>query len=453
MIASKSQRFLFILIAFLAGVLTASFLILPYELGNILKFVSGFTAIGGIIVMTLWRPNPYSFVGILILVFAFGVFWYQRNIDFDLLQINNLSGKIISDGRVRGIIIDEPEFKNDRANYILKTDDKLKILIQTMHYPEYEYGDKISAEGKIEEPKNFDNNFDYKSYLVKDDIYLMAKNPKITLLSKSEGYLIYEYLYKFKNKLENVFKNNLPEPQASLLAGITLGSRSGLPKDVLDDFSRTGTSHIVALSGYNISAIALFVMSILGYFMLSRNISFWVSLLVIGIFVLMTGASASVVRAAVMGILALIASQQGRLYTAKNALIFAGAVMVFLNPKILRFDVGFQLSFMAVLGLILISPWLEEKLKNLPEILGIKKALIATLSAQIFVLPLIFYYFGAISWLSPLVNILILPAVPMAMLLGFAGAFSSLIFAPLAKIFLWPAWLFLSWILEAVRVF
>jgi len=209
----------------------------------------------------------------------------------------------------------------------------------------------------------------------------------------------------------------------------------------------------VALSGYNISVIALAIMFVLGYFTVSRDISFWISLLTIVMFVLMTGASPSVMRAAVMGILVLIARREGRMYTAKNALVFAGAIMVFLNPKILRFDAGFQLSFLATLGLILIYPKLEEKLKNTPELFGIKKAFMATLSAQIFVLPLIFYQFGTISWISSIVNILILPAVPIAMFLGFLGAFLGLIWISIAKIFLWPAWLFLEYILEIVRLF
>lgn len=438
---TKSKIFLYILLSFLTGVFLASVLVLPYENGEILKFLIGGIAVFGIISLALfWRKSNKFLIGFFILFFAFGIFWYQSDIQNSQKGVSDFFDK-----KIKGVIVEDPEFKNDKADYILKTDSGLKILIQTMRYPEYEYGDEISVEGKIEEPKNFDDKFDYKSYLARDNIYFLSKNPRITLLSKNNGSQILKQLYGFKNKLEGIFRQILPEPHASLLAGVTLGSKSDLPRNILDDFSRTGTSHIVALSGYNISAISLFIMFVLGYFMISRSISFWVSLLTIVMFVLMTGASASAVRAAVMGILILIASQQGRLYTAKNALVFAGAVMVFLNPKILRFDVGFQLSFMAVLGLILLSPWIEGKIKNMPEIFGIKKALIATLSAQIFVLPLILYYFGAISWMSPLVNILIFPAVPMAMLLGFAGAFAGLIFLPFAKIFLWPAWVFLSW--------
>ena len=436
----------------------ASVLVLPgrtrlHETSDILKFISGFVTIIGISFLVLfWRKNRGFLYGFFILMFAFGIFWYQRNVDLNIVQENNLIDKIISNGEIRGIIADEPEFKNDRAKYVLNS-GKMKILIQAPRYPEYGYGNEVLIKGKIEYPKNFSEDFDWKSYLAKDDIYLTVYNPQIEFLAQNKGNKIYGILYKFKNRMESIFKENLAEPHTSLLAGITLGSKSGIPEDVYEKFKETGTAHIVALSGYNISVIALAIMFVLGYFTVSRDISFWISLLTIVMFVLMTGASPSVMRAAVMGILVLIARREGRMYTAKNALVFAGAIMVFLNPKILRFDAGFQLSFLATLGLILIYPKLEEKLKNTPELFGIKKAFMATLSAQIFVLPLIFYQFRTILWISSIVNILILPAVPIAMFLGFLGAFLGLIWIPIAKIFLWPAWLFLEYILEIVRLF
>lgn len=455
---SKSKIFLYLLIAFLTGVLAASVLVLPghsglYETSDILKFISGFVTIIGILFLVLfWRKNKGFLYGFFILIFAFGIFWYQRSIDLNMVQRNNLIDKITSNGKVRGIIADEPEFKNDRAKYILSSGE-MKILIQAPRYPEYGYGNEVLIRGKIEEPKNFSEDFDWKSYLAKDNIYLTVYNPQIEFLAQNKGNKIYGALYKFKDRMEDIFKENLAEPYASFLAGVTLGSKSGIPDDVYEEFKETGTAHIMALSGYNISVIAWAIMGALMFFVVSRRLSFWISVIIIVLFVLMTGASSSVVRAAVMGVLILIARQQGRLYTAGNALVFAGALMVFLNPKILRFDVGFQLSFFATLGLIILSPKLEEKLKNVPKFFGAKEALIATLSAQAFVFPLIFYYFGAISWVGVLVNVLVLPAVPIAMFLGFAGGFAGLIFSPLAKVFLWPAWLFLSYILGIINVF
>lgn len=452
---SKSKIFLYLLISFLTGVLAASVLILPYENSDILKFVFGFMTIAGIILLVLFWRKPQSFIAILFFSFAFGVFWYQRTIDLNMEDRKALADKIVSDRYIQGVIVDEPELKNDRVKYVLSANDDeyFKILIQSPRYPEYKYGDEILVKGKIEEPQNFAEDFDWKAYLAKEDIYLTVYNPKIEFLAQDKGNKIYAALYKFKNRLENIFRENLAEPQSSFLAGITLGSKSAIPNDVYDKFKKTGTAHIVALSGYNISVIAWAVMGVMMFFMVSRNISFWLSFLIIVLFVLMTGASASVVRAAVMGVLILIARQQGRLYTASNALVFAGALMVFLNPKILRFDVGFQLSFFATLGLIILSPKLEEKLKNIPKFLGTKEALIATLSAQIFVLPLLVYQFGYFSPIGILVNVLVLPAVPIAMFLGFLGAFAGLIFAPLSQIFLWPAWLFLSYILNIIGIF
>lgn len=451
---SRSKIFLCLLISFLTGVLAASVLLLPYQSGDILKFIFGILfSIGIICVSLFWRGGKKFFYSFLILAFALGIFWYQKDVDRGLIKRKDFSLKYNQDIKISGVISDEPNLKNDKAQYILKTDENVKILIFAQRYPEYEYEDKISISGHIKEPENVSNDFDYKSYLAKDDIFFIIQNPKIELISRNNGKIIYKYLFKLKGKIENVFRNNLPEPQASLLAGITLGSRNDLPKDTKENFQKAGVAHITALSGYNIMIIAWFLASVAIYFSISRRVSFWLSMVVIILFVLMTGASASVVRAAMMSALILIAKYNGRLYTAPIALVFVGALMVLENPKTLRFDVGFQLSFLATLGLMMFSQKLENKLKTVPNIVGAKDALVATLSAQIFVLPLIFYQFGTISWISPIANVLIAPAVPIAMFLGFVGGFSGLISAVLAKIFLWPAWAFLEWILKVVEIF
>lgn len=432
----------------------ASVLLLPHQSGDALRFAFGILFSFGIICVALfWRGGKKFFYSFFILAFALGIFWYQKDVDRGLIKRKVFSLKYNQDIKILGVIYDESDFKNDKAQYILKTDENVKILISAQRYPGYEYGDIISISGHIKEPENISKDFDYKSYLAKDDIFFITQNPQIELISKDNGNVVYKYLFGLKKRIENVFRDSLPEPHASLLAGITLGSRNDLPKDTKENFQKAGVAHIIALSGYNIMVIAWFLASVAMHLSVSRRASFWLSVVVIILFVLMTGASASVVRAATMSVLILIAKYNGRLYAAPIALVFVGALMVLENPKILRFDVGFQLSFLATLGLMVFSQKLENKLKVVPNIVGVKDALVATLSAQIFVLPLIFYQFGTISWISPIANVLIAPAVPIAMFLGFAGGFSGLISVVLAKIFLWPAWLLLGWILKIAEIF
>lgn len=180
----------------------------------------------------------------------------------------------------------------------------------------------------------------------------------------------------------------------------------------------------------------------------------------------MVGAGASVVRAAVMGILILLAQQAGRLYQIKNALVFAGALMIFINPKVLVWDVGFQLSFAATLGLVYISPILQKWLEadkddfSLPGSIGafvksdksVKLILVATLSAQIAVLPLLVVNFGQLSLISPLANLLVLPVIPITMLFGFLAALAGLLFLPLGQIFGWLSWLFLTYEIKVIEL-
>src|SRR3989344_1654201 len=180
----------------------------------------------------------------------------------------------------------------------------------------------------------------------------------------------------------------------------------------------------------------------------------------------MTGAAASAVRAAVMGLLLLLALQVGRLYQIKNALILAGAIMVYLNPRVLVWDLGFQLSFTATLGLIYIEPILErwfsweekddmiQAKKNFFEktARSAKIILATTLAAQIAVLPLLVVNFGQLSLIAPLANILVLPVIPLTMLAGFVAALAGLIFLSLGKILGWAAWLFLSYEIKIIEL-
>jgi competence protein ComEC len=231
-----------------------------------------------------------------------------------------------------------------------------------------------------------------------------------------------------------------------------LGSRQNIPNDLKEAFHKTGTVHVLAISGYNIMIIAGSVLAGLVLF-LKRKWAFWISVLAILIFVILTGATASVVRAAIMGFLLLFAQGYGRLYDPKNSIIFAGATMIFFNPFIFRFDIGFQLSFAAVLGLMYLYPYLDSKLEKVPKLGTLKEIVLMTISAQIAVMPLLLYYFKNFSVISLPSNILVLPFIPFAMFMGLISGVSGLIFLPLGKLFGWFAWAITTYQLEVIRLF
>ena len=170
-------------------------------------------------------------------------------------------------------------------------------------------------------------------------------------------------------------------------------------------------------------------------------------------FVLMTGASPSVVRAAIMGGALLIARYFGRESGVLPILVCAAFIMVILNPKILAFDIGFQLSFLAVLGLAYIAPFFSKKLERWPEFFNLKKSFITTVSAQLTVLPLALLSFNQFSIIAPLANMLILPFVPLAMLFGFIVGAIGFVSAHLAQLFAYPLWLVTSYQLYVIEYF
>jgi len=473
---SRSQIFLFFCSSFIAGIFIQSLVNFPQLLWL------GFLILGIIMVVMPWGREKRLVVAGFCLILLVGGAWRYLKIS----SVDNLVNQFNDKEKVNliGTIEQEPDVRSDNVKYKIKTlavgqipysfSPKIdffkvegNILLVAKKYPEYKYGDKIEMIGKLKTSKSSED-FDYRQYLAKDDIYSIVYFPEIKLLASGQGNWFLDKLLAVKNKFENSINKILMEPQSSFLAGLLLGEKRGLPPDLMANFSRTGTTHIIALSGYNITIIAVTLISLFNFFMLRRRLAFWLALATITLFVLMTGAAASVVRAAIMGILVLLAQQVGRLYSIRNALVFAGAVMVYLSPKVLVFDLGFQLSFGATLGLIYISPilqaWLEPKEddSSLAQITGKKKfvesmgslrsILIATLAAQIAVLPLLVINFGQLSLIAPVANLLILPFIPATMLLGFLGALGGLIFLPIGQVFGWITWLFLSYEIKIIEL-
>lgn len=229
-------------------------------------------------------------------------------------------------------------------------------------------------------------------------------------------------------ELLRIFSENLTEPSASLVAGILIGERGSLPDELADDFQITGLTHILAISGFNITLIiTLVVFAAAG---LGKRKRFVVSLAIIVFFVIITGASASVVRAAVMGLLVLFVKTVGRRAKPLKIILMSVFLIVFWDPRLLNFDLSFQLSMMATLSLIWFSSWLEMDFKQ-----GWKsflwEGIATTLAAQVITLPLIFYHFGRISLISPISNLFVGPLIPLMMILG-AGVFVLAVTFPFA---------------------
>lgn len=371
--------------------------------------------------------------------FIYGAYQYQNT-------------KIIFNKEVsfKGIVVEKrPQNNSQKLSVDLIPPFKGKVEIQTRPFPNFNYGDLVEFNGIIK-PITQESALSY----LKDGILGVSSFPKTKVVSVGNGNFIKAELLGFKKKIILIFQKILPEKQAAFLSGITLGECAEFSKEFRDQMSQSGTTHLVALSGYNISILVAVFAGTLGYFF-SKRICFWLTLIAILMFVLMTGAEASVVRAAIMGGIILSATQINRAYSFRNIIAVAALLMVLANPFILVFDVGFQLSFMALLGIVYFSPAIKKvlKMEDDPGFLSWKENLLATVSAQVFVAPFLISYFGNFSLLSLLANILILAAIPLTMSLGFMVAVIGFVSLNIALVFGWLVNVILVYEISIIGIF
>jgi len=444
----SSQVLLLALVAFLVGIFVSAFLHPAVTRGfEILGLI-----IAVITVTVFFRNRTATVIALALFSIVFGVFRYQQSLP--VIDSTHIAYFNDSDIQWEGLVIEEPDIRSDKVYLTMKAQKILSpqtreiggmVLLTVPRYPEYGYGEVLRVSGKIQTPFETED-FSYKDYLAKDNIFSTARFVQVQRISGNKGNIVKANLLAFKQYFSSKVSEVVSDPASALLLGLLVGERRGLPNDLLDNFRSVGVTHIIAISGFNISIIT----RMLGVFLqkkLGIRAAFFLIVLVVFGFVVITGAQASVVRAAIMGVLVVAAMNLGRMSRMGPALVLTAAVMVFLNPKILSFDVGFQLSFLATAGLLFFADRFEKFFSRIPEFFQLRTTLSATLAAQVAVLPLLIYYFSQISLISPLANLLILPVIPWAMLFGFLTGIGAMIYLPLAYIPAWIAWLLLEYII------
>jgi competence protein ComEC len=449
--------------AWLIGIAAAHYVNLPLEL-------IGLLAVLPLAALILWRDDPkvrqVAACGLFLLL---GSTRYTISLP-DLSDPDHVAA-YRDQGEVTlwGMVVEEPDVRDTYTNLRLMVDRVQvgdeehrvtgKVLIRAPRYPPYMYGDELEVEGKLETPPVFED-FSYRDYLARRGIHGMIGWPRITLLSRGGGSTLYRALLVVKAQIQATIAHILPEPEASLLTGILLGVESGIPERVKDAFSTSGTMHVVAISGFNISVITLMI-SVATRGSAGRR---WVApLTVAGIwaYAILVGATPSVTRAAFMGSLYPLARLFGREADILTGCLLASLVVTLLNPLVL-WDVGFQLSFAATLGLIFYSrPFQDAGELGLSQILPsgwveralylLREGLLTTLAAQITTLPLLLRYFGQLSLVSFVTNALILPVQPAVMLCGGVATVLGFISPSLGRALGWVAWLPLTYTIRMVE--
>jgi competence protein ComEC len=372
----------------------------------------------------LSQLSPIHFLLPLFLFLGAAFFQYQQpdaEDPFNILWFSERQTEIV----IIGIIADEPDYRDAYTNLIIDTQaidrpDKKnhlevhgKMLIRADAGETYHYGEPVRVRGVLETPPE-NEEFSYKDYLALSGIHAYMRKAEVTLLPEERGgHPIRRWIFDLKERaLTNVYEL-FPDPEASLLAGILLGVDTGLPKDLQEAFKSTGTTHIIAISGFNITIIAGLLFALAKRFM-DEKFSWLAALFGIGIYTILVGADAAVVRAAIMGSVALFAKQFGRKQDSVTSLLFVAVAMSLANPMVL-WDVGFQLSFAATAGLIFfadpLTGWFvrqaaritsNERAEQLAGPVG--EYFLFTLAAQFATIPIMAYHFGRISIISFLAN-------------------------------------------------
>jgi competence protein ComEC len=389
----------------------------------------------------------------LLLTFSFGVFYILiRSPSLGPAHISNFVDKKLT---FSGIIVDEPEKNNSQQKLVVAVDRISlnqaiqnvdgKILLNVKSAILYEYGDKLLIECS---PELLATN----SQWVNEGIFSQCNFPAVKLIAKNQASLIKFWLFRIKSAVIEKINLTMRAPHSSLLAGILIGARDNLPSDLSEDFKRAGIVHVVAMSGYNITVVSAMIMNLFLFLYVRRQYAFWFAVAGIFFFMLLTGMSASVVRAGIMGVIVLLAKQLGQIARIKNILIVTLVAMLLIDPLVWR-NIGFQLSFLSTIGLIYVSPKIYRYFLWIPERLACRDNVVSSLSAILLTLPLTIFYFGRFSIVALAVNFLVLSVIPLIMLLGFIQlniAFVSLVAAKIVGV---ATFVLLDYVIRVAHVY
>jgi competence protein ComEC len=320
--------------------------------------------------------------------------------------------------RITSKVYNEP-IVYDREQYI-----KLQGLkFYLPKYPEISYGDTVVVIGQVSQDK--------------------LVSPKLVEI-QDRGHMIYD----LRQKLINFYKSSLPEPYASLVAGTVIGSKN-MPESFWNRLKATGTAHVVVASGTNVTMTASFLIGLLTVF-LKRRVAIWITLVGILGYVVISGFDAPIIRAGIMGSILLFSQEIGRVANTWRILIYSALIMLLIKPIWIT-DLGFILSFVATISLMLLQKKIDNRLKIIPAIF--REGLSTSLAAQVGVAPIIFVTFGQFNILSPIINALILWTIPYIMVVGALGGIVGLIVPVLGRLILYVAFPFLLWFTKILEIF
>lgn len=325
-----------------------------------------------------------------------------------------------------------------------------KVLLNFAMHSNIVRGSITRIKCTLKSPKEF-NDFNYQKYLLMHKVNYICNVNSYKLIGYNNNFL--NKIASVRRQLEGNISKMMPAPESGLANGLIFGGDDRLSKELQNSFAITGMSHIVAVSGYNVSIIVFAVIAVGIFFGFWRKQAALLSVIAVIIFVAMIGFPASGVRAAIMGTIVLFSVVFGRVTNSLNLVIIASTFMLLWSPLQLRYDVGFQLSFLAVIGILTIYPIFEKLIVIKYKAFTLTEIFFLTISAQIFVLPIIVINFHIFSFSSIITNLLVLPILPITMLLVFFASIFSTISFFIAYLFIWLAYFLLYYEIFIIEFF
>jgi len=415
------------------------------DMGGFL-FYTGATSFGiGIFLRSLFELSSEVVTVSLVVSFAFAALWSRARstlflagsisllllslgmlrVDVTMWQEPSLTALENQEVTLEGVVLREPDVRESNQHlYVRDSASDELVLVTTDKFLNVSYGDAVRVSGTLEVPEAFETDlgrtFNYPGYLRARGVSHMVSFADVEVMGHGEGNPVRSSLFTLKHWFMGELETLVPEPAAGLGEGLLLGVKRALGENLDTVFRRAGIIHIVVLSGYNVMIVAEAIMRLLSFAFMPR-VRLIIGVVAISAFAIMVGLGATVVRASIMAVFVLIARATGRTTAILRTLTLAGIVMLLINPYLLAFDPGFQLSFLATLGLILVAPHIERALHMVQTKYQVREFVVATIATQIMVLPLLLYLMGQLSVVAVVVNVLVLPVVPFAMGLTFAA--------------------------------
>ncbi|MFA5420606.1 MAG: ComEC/Rec2 family competence protein [Patescibacteria group bacterium] len=400
------------------GIILSHILFLSFE---IIFFCSFFLSFYFLILFVQSNRNIRLINFFIFLSFIFLAFWR-----YTLIPSSNLSSYNNQDLVIRGYICNNPTIKNNSQRFylsVISVDDNFeisgKVLIFTNNYPLYNYGDVLSVSGLFSEGGVIDN-FNYSLYLKRYGVSLVSYYPDIDNEVEVLNFNKFRnFFYNLQKSLGDVFDGNLSSSSSAMARAIFLGDKNYLEQSDRDNFSKVGLSHIVAISGMHIGLLSTLLLNSFLAIGFSRKKSFYLILTLLVLYLFLISFPPSAIRAVIMGSLTLLGSCLGRDGDSSNLLYFSGIVLLLINPLLILADLGFQLSFLAVLGIIHLKPRIDilfSKLKIYSTLKTSFDILSVSISAQVFTAPILIYNFHQFSFIAPISNLLVVWTLPFLLI-------------------------------------